>query len=47
MEEVAGYGADSDDVDLSVGVGAVYHTEGGGHDELGGGLGLDGDLVLR
>ena len=45
LQEAAGYGADPDDLYLPVGVGAVHHTEGGGHDELGCGLGLYPDLV--
>ena len=43
LEDLAGYGADSDDLDLSVGVGAVHYAYGGGEDELGGGFGLDPD----
>lgn len=45
LEDLAGYGADSDDLDAPVGVGAVYHSCFSGDDELGGGLGLDPNRV--
>ena len=45
LEDLAGYGADPDDLDLPVRVGAVHYAYRGNEDELGGGLGLDVDLL--